>query len=65
MILLFSDGKLYFSLNPLPINTLPIISACFLPLVNYSCAIAKLHLSFQADTQLQLTSYSTVTRQFY
>ena len=65
MILLFSDGKLHFSLNPLSINTLPIISTCFLPLVNYSCAIAKLHLSFQEDAQLQLMSYSTVTSQLY
>ncbi len=61
MILLFSDGKLHFSLNPLSLNTLPIIPAYFLSLVNCSCAIVKLHLSFQADTQVQLMSYSTAT----
>lgn len=61
MILLFSDEKLHFYHNILFVNTLPIIPACFLSLVNCSCAIVKLHLSFQVDIQVQLMSYSTAT----
>lgn len=61
MILLFSDEKLHFHHNILFINTLTIATVYFLALVNCSCAIIKLHLSFQADTQVQLMSYSTAT----
>ncbi len=61
MILLFSDGKLHFYHNILFVNILPTITVYFLPLVNCSCAITKLHLSFRVDIQVQLMSYSTAT----
>lgn len=64
MILLFSDEKLHFPCNNLFIKLLLIFSAYFFSLVCYSYATRKLHLSIQADTQLQLTSCSTVTEQF-